>query len=79
MKVTVNSRQEEIHLGCRSYLYLDQLLRLLVLADAKEVQVTVNGQQIEKDNFSSAEVKSADKVRITVCRAGIINSKQEMS
>lgn len=71
MKITVNGRQEEIHLGCRSYLYLEQLLELLELAQANDIQVIVNGKHVEKDTFSSAQVKSADRVRITVCRADI--------
>ena len=71
MKITVNGSQEEIHLGCRSYLYLEQLLELLALAQANDIQVTVNGKHVEKDTFSSAEVKNADRVRITVCRADI--------
>lgn len=65
MKISVDGKQEEIHSGCRSYLYVDQLLKLLKLEQAPDVQVTVNGCLVENSTYAATEIKSADKVKIS--------------
>lgn len=65
MKITVNGKQQEIHSGCRSYLYVDQLLKLLKLEQAPDMKVTVNGFLVKSSTYAAAEIKTADKVEIT--------------
>lgn len=65
MKITVNGLQEEIHTGCRSYLYVGQLLKMLKLEQAPDMKVTVNGCLVKKCTYAVEEIKSADKVEIT--------------
>ena len=65
MKITVNGQPRELNIGCRSFVYVSQLIGFLDVAELPELAVVVNGKHIEPDEFVSALVKSADRVTIT--------------
>jgi len=64
MKVTVNGKTRQVHIGCRSFVRVTQLLELLALSMSSELLVTVNGKRQERQDFASTQITKTDKVSI---------------
>lgn len=67
MKVTVDGAAHQIHIGCRSFVLVTQLIELLNVAPCCDLVVTVNGKRKERQDFASTSVKERDRVTIKLC------------
>ena len=66
MKVTVNGKLQQVHIGCRSFVRITQLIGLLSLSLSSDLVVRINGKLEERINFGSTQVKCGDKVNIVL-------------
>ena len=61
LTITVNSNEEKLNIGCRTFIALDELLRIL---SATESAVTLNGTKISSSNASKIFVKGGDSLTL---------------
>jgi hypothetical protein len=59
LKIHVDGRQEQLSIGCRTFISLDVLLRML---ESDAVQVTHNGTTIFSHQFETTTVNSGDSL-----------------
>jgi hypothetical protein len=59
LTVTVNGREEKVNIGCRTFVSLDVLLRILSAGDAN---VTLNGIKISSKKIESTLVMGGDSL-----------------
>jgi len=59
LRITVNGSEEKLNIGCRTFIALDELLGLLA---AKESTVTLNGDNIGRNNLTSTKVNGGDSL-----------------
>jgi hypothetical protein len=59
LTVTVNGREEKLNIGCRTFVSLDVLLRIL---SADDVDVTLNGTKISSNKVESTLVMGGDSL-----------------
>lgn len=59
LTIKVNGREEQLSIGCRTFISLDVLLRML---ESKVVQVTLNGKSIDSHQFGATTVNSGDSL-----------------
>jgi sulfur carrier protein ThiS len=69
MKVTVNGKAQQVHIGCRSFVRVSQLIEMLALSGASDLTVTVNGKLKDRLEFATTQIKSGDKVAILLQEA----------
>jgi hypothetical protein len=55
--IKVNGREEKLSIGCRTFVYLDVLLKIL---KADVGQVTLNGETINSHLFGTTPVNGGD-------------------
>lgn len=61
LTVTVNGREEKLNIGCRTFIGLDVLLRLL---SANDSAVTLNGEKISSKDFTNTMVNGGDSLEL---------------
>lgn len=59
LTITVNGREEQLSIGCRTFISLDVLLRML---ESDAVQVTLNGTTILSHQFATTDVNNGDSL-----------------
>lgn len=57
LTITLNGREEKLNIGCRTFVSLDEILRLL---SADDSAVTLNGEIISGNNLADTMVKGGD-------------------
>jgi sulfur carrier protein ThiS len=57
MTITVNGREENLHIGCRTFVSLDEMLKLLE-SNVKEVKL--NGNLIPSTEYAKTYVNRGD-------------------
>jgi sulfur carrier protein ThiS len=61
LTITLNEREEKFNIGCRTFVALDELLRLL---SADDSAVTLNGDKISSKNMANTMVKGGDTLAL---------------
>lgn len=67
LTIRVNGREKKFNVGCRTFVSLDELLKML---EVKELEVTHNGGTVSCQNYAGTTVKGGDTVGVT-----FLNSK----
>jgi len=62
LTIRVNGREKKFNIGCRSFVFLDELLKIL---EAKDPEVTHNGGTVRNQEFAVTAVKGGDTVGFT--------------
>jgi sulfur carrier protein ThiS len=66
LTITLNGREEKLNIGCRTFVSLGELLRLL---SANDSAVTLNGDKISSDNVANTMIKGGDSLALPgLCR-----------
>ena len=65
LTVTVNGREEKLNIGCRTFISLDVLMKLLA-ADNQEV--TLNGEAVHSHEIGKTTVKGGDTIKFANSR-----------
>ena len=55
--ITVNGHEEDLHIGCRTFVSLDEMLKLLE-SSAREVEL--NGKHIQSYEYAKTHVNRGD-------------------
>jgi hypothetical protein len=55
--ITVNGHEEDLHIGCRTFVSLDELLKLL---ESRVKELKLNGKHILSNEFVSTYVNRGD-------------------
>jgi hypothetical protein len=61
LTVTVNGREEKLNIGCRTFVSLDVLLKIL---SAENSDVTLNGIKISSSDVANTLVKGGDSLAL---------------
>ena len=61
LTITLNGREVKLNIGCRTFVCLDELLRLL---SAKDSTATLNGDIISSNNVADIIVKGGDSLAL---------------
>lgn len=61
LTLTLNGREKKLNIGCRTFVSLDELMRLL---SADDSSVTLNGEIISSDNMADTMVKGGDSLAL---------------
>jgi sulfur carrier protein ThiS len=61
LTITVNGREEKLNIGCRTFIALDKLLRILAVDDSA---VTLNGTKISDSSLAKTIVKGGDSLKL---------------
>jgi len=61
LTVTVNGREEKLNIGCRTFVSLDVLLKIL---SAESSDVTLNGTKISSSDVANTLVKGGDSLAL---------------
>jgi hypothetical protein len=61
LTITLNGREEKLNIGCRTFIALDELLRILSVNDSA---VTLNGTKISSTNTARTFVKGGDSLAL---------------
>lgn len=61
LTITVNDCEEKLHIGCRTFVSLDELLNIL---EADGQDVSLNGEPIPRDDFVTTDVKGGDALKL---------------
>lgn len=69
MRVTVNGKPLQVHIGCRSFVWVTHLLGLLAFSPSSDLVVSVNGKLKDRQDFATTQIKSGDKVSILLREA----------
>ena len=59
LTITVNGQEKKVSIGCRTFISLDVLLKLL---GADVQRVTLNGEIIVRQQFENTTVKGGDSL-----------------
>jgi hypothetical protein len=57
LTITVNESEKKLNIGCRTFVSLDVLLKIL---EADDQRVTLNGDTIRSHEFGKTTVKGGD-------------------
>ena len=57
LTITVNGREENLHIGCRTFVSLDEMLKLL---ESSVAEVKLNGKHIPSDEYVKICVNRGD-------------------
>ena len=61
LTITVNGQEEKLNIGCRTFIALDELLKLL---SANASGGTHNGEKISGNNYGDTIVKGGDSLTL---------------
>lgn len=61
LTIKVNGREEKLSIGCRTFVSLDVLLKIL---EADVQMVTLNGKTIPSHDFGQTTVNSGDALKL---------------
>jgi sulfur carrier protein ThiS len=61
LTITVNGQQKKLSIGCRTFISLDVLLRML---EADVQSVTLNGEIISRQDFGNTTIKGGDSLQL---------------
>lgn len=68
LTIKVNGREEKLVIGCRTFVTLNVLLKILE-SDAQEV--ILNGETIQSGKFAGTTVNSGDNLKLAVANRKI--------
>lgn len=68
LTITVNGHERKLSIGCRTFVSLDVLLKIL---EADDQEVTLNGATIRCQEFAQTDVKGGDTLELA-----FVNRKQ---
>lgn len=57
LTIRLNGREEKINIGCRTFISLDDLLRIL---DVRGEQATVNGETIRQHDYPRTTIRGGE-------------------
>ncbi|MBC7961539.1 MAG: hypothetical protein H7Y05_01200 [Steroidobacteraceae bacterium] len=57
LTITVNGHEQKMNIGCRTFVNLDEMLKIL---EANDKQVTLNGETIRSHEFVNTSIKGGD-------------------
>ena len=57
LTITINGSEKRLNIGCRTFVSLDVLLKIL---EADDQEVTLNGEKIRNHEFVKTSVKGGD-------------------
>jgi sulfur carrier protein ThiS len=60
MTIKVNGRVEKLHVGCRTSVFLDVILRVL---EVGAPTVSLNGEPVQSHEFGTVTVKAGDVLK----------------
>jgi hypothetical protein len=61
LTITVNGSEMKVNIGCRTFVSLDVLLRIL---EGNDSSVTLNGRKIGRDDVTSTLVQGGDSLAL---------------
>jgi sulfur carrier protein ThiS len=61
LKIKVDGREQQLNIGCRTFVTLDVLLRIL---GSNAARVTLNGAVISSNQFETTTVNSGDSLQL---------------
>ena len=61
LTITVNGHEEKLNIGCRTFIALGELLKLL---SADDSAVTLNGTKISSNHLESTMIKGGDSLAL---------------
>lgn len=61
LTIKVNGREEKLNIGCRTFIALDELLRIF---ETTVQQVTLNGEAVPGHEFAQTSVKGGDALSL---------------
>lgn len=61
LTIKVNGREEKLSIGCRTFVFLDVLLRVL---ESKATQVILNGETVPGHEFVTTTVNGGDSLQL---------------
>lgn len=64
LSLTINSRQEKLTIGCRTFISLYELLHLLEIPTCTTLNVQVNAVEIESREFMQRMISNGDTLTI---------------
>ena len=62
LTITLNGRKEKLNIGCRTFISLDVLLKILSATDSA---VTLNGTDISSNKIAATIVNAGDSLIVT--------------
>lgn len=64
LSLTINSKQEKLHIGCRTFISLYELLHLLEIKSCNSLDISVNSAAIESHEYMRRMISSGDNLTI---------------
>lgn len=64
LSLTVNGKQEQIFIGCRTFISLYELLHLLEIPSGLELAIKINKKDIDPHEYLLRNVSSNDRLTI---------------
>jgi hypothetical protein len=61
LKIKVNGREEKVYIGCRTFVSLDELLKIL---DTGHTELLHNGTAVEYERFAHTNVYAGDALTL---------------
>lgn len=61
LTITVNGHEQKLNIGCRTFVALDEMLRIL---ESQDQRVTINGEAVQRQQFPETMIKSGDALRL---------------
>ena len=62
LTIKVNGNEEKLNIGCRTFIALDELLKIL---EVNNLKVTLNEELIRSNDFGKITVKGGDTLGLT--------------
>lgn len=61
LTITVNGQEQKLNIGCRTFVALDEMLRIL---DSQDQRVTLNGEAVQHQKIPATMIKCGDDLRL---------------
>jgi len=61
LTITVNGHEQKLNIGCRTFVALDEMLRIL---ESQNQRVTLNGAAVQHQEFPATMIKCGDALRL---------------
>lgn len=61
LTITVNGHEQKLNIGCRTFVALDEMLRIL---ESQNQRVTLNGEAVQNQEFPATMIKCGDALRL---------------
>ena len=64
MKITINGKKQDVNIGCRTFISINELLAFFPARLTKSASVDLNGNKVLLDNFINTFVKDGDQIHL---------------